>query len=95
MYVITDQEVAKATQELQTEAEEPTAEEKIRKVLEGFDPINNPMDRRMLFEVTGIRLYKDEFKDQDSSSSANSDDEQTEGSRQRLLDIDYAMMGAY
>ena len=64
-------------------------------MLEGFDPVNDPMDRRVLFEVTGIRLYKDEFKDHDSSSSANSDDEQNEGSRQRLLDIDYAMMGVY
>ena len=52
----------------------------------------DPTDRRVLFEVTGIRLYKDEFKDQDSASS---DDEGDQGSKQQLLDIDYAMMGTY
>ena len=64
-------------------------------VLTGFDPVSDQMDRRVLFEVTGIRLYKDEFKDQGSSSSAESDDEPDQGSQQQLLDIDYAMMGHY
>ena len=54
--------------------------------------MSNLTDRRLLFEVTGIRLYKDEFNDQDSSSSANSDEERDEGYKQQLLDIDYAMM---
>ena len=94
-YVIADHEVAKAQQEVQTEAEEPTAEERIAKVLEGFDPVNDPMDRLVLFEVTGARLYKDEFKDRNSTSSASSDDERDQGSNQQLLDIDYAMMGTY
>ena len=70
-------------------------EEKIEEVLEGFDPVNDHVDRRMLFEVTGIRLYKDEFNDRNSSSSTNSDDEQEHGSKQQLLDIEYAMMGTY
>ena len=79
-YVISDHEVSKAQQELQTETEDTTAEEKIEKFLEGFDPVNVPMDRLMLYLVTGIRLYMDEFNDQDSSSSANSDDERDQGS---------------
>ena len=32
------------------------------KVLEGFDPVNNVVDRRLLFEVTGMRLHSDEFR---------------------------------
>ena len=64
-------------------------------MLDGFDPANDPIDRRMLFEVTGIRLYKDEFNGQDSSSSASSGDEGEFGSRKQLLDIDYALMGTY
>ena len=64
-------------------------------MLSGFDPVSDQMDRRVLFEVTGIRLYKDEFKDQESSSSANSDDENDWGTKEQLLDIDYAMMGDY
>lgn len=64
-------------------------------MLSGFDPVSDQMDRRVLFEITGIRLYKDEFKDQEISSSANTDDENDYGSQQQLLDIDYAMMGHY
>ena len=94
-YVIADHELAKAQHGQQKEAEEPTMEKKIETVLEGFDPVNDSMDRRMLYDVTGIRLYKDEFNDRDSSSSANSGDEQDQGSRQQLLDIDYAMIGTY
>ena len=37
------------------------------KVLEGFDPLNNEIDRRMLFEVTGMRLRNNEFLDDSSS----------------------------
>ena len=53
------------------------------------------MDRRVLYEVTGIRLYKDEFKDHDISSSENSDEERDESHKEQLLDIDYAMMASY
>ena len=31
------------------------------KVLNGFDPVYDEQDRRMLFEVTGLRLNKEEF----------------------------------
>ena len=52
-------------------------------------------DRRLLYEVTGIRLYKDEFNDYDSSGSASSDEEREGGHNQQLLDIDYAIMAQY
>lgn len=61
------------------------------KVLEGFDPSQDAIDRRILFEVTGIRLYKDEFNESSSEDSdeGNSDISHTQ---EVLLDIDYAMM---
>ena len=91
-YVITDHDVAQALGGNQREAEEPTAEKKIETVLSGFDPGSDLTDRRLLYEVTGIRLYKEEFNDHDSSSSASSDEERDAGKNQQLLDIDYAMM---
>ena len=94
-YVITDHEVAKAQQVQNRTAEEPTTDKRIETVLKGFDPVNDSMDRRMLFEVTGIRLYKDEFNEDYSSSSTNSEGEQDQGSKQQLLEIDYAMIGTY
>jgi len=56
------------------------------KVLDGFDPINNEVDRRMLFEVTGMRLRNSEFQDDSSSDSAANDDDD------EVLLIDYAFM---
>ena len=64
-------------------------------MLSDFDPESDLTDRRLLFEVTGIRLYKDEFNDHDSSSSVSSDEERDQGHNQQLLDIDYAMMAQY
>ena len=40
-----------------------------QKILEGFDPENDKMDRRILFEVTGLTFLRDEFLDEDSSDS--------------------------
>ena len=40
-----------------------------QKIMEGFDPENDKMDRRILYEVTGLALIKDEFLDEDSSDS--------------------------
>ena len=94
-YVITDHDVSKALGGQQQEAEEPTAEKKMETVLNGFDPVSDLTDRRLLYEVTGIRLYKDEFNDYDSSGSASSDEEREGGHNQQLLDIDYAIMAQY
>ena len=45
--------------------------------MDGFDPGNDEWDRRMLFEVTGMRLFKEEFHDQDSSESLEDDENQS------------------
>ena len=58
----------------------------VAKLLEGFDPINNQQDRRILFEVTGMRLHNDEFQ------GDSSDDSELDETSQELLPIDYAFM---
>ena len=40
----------------------------LNELLSGFDPQNNILDRRVLFEVTGQSLTPDEFLDSDSSA---------------------------
>ena len=42
-------------------------------VIEGFDLLNNEQDRRILYEVLGLRIYRDEFKDDESSDSLGDD----------------------
>ena len=44
-------------------------EEEMAKVLTGFNLRNNKQDRRMLFEVTGMRIVRDEFLEECSSDS--------------------------
>ena len=38
-------------------------------MLKGFDPVRDALDRRLLYEVTGLELVEDEFKGEDSSDS--------------------------
>ena len=45
----------------------------LEQLLDGFDPVQNKADRRILFELTGLRLYDGEFKDCETSS--DDDDE--------------------
>ena len=42
-------------------------------VIEGFDLLNNEQDRRILYEVLGLRIYRDEFRDEESSDSLGED----------------------
>ena len=44
-------------------------ENRIAKVLDGFDPEKSEPDRRILYEVMGMRLDREEFRDEDSSDS--------------------------
>ena len=37
--------------------------------MNGFDPNKNEKDRRLLYEVAGIRLFQNEFIDDSSSDS--------------------------
>ena len=46
----------------------------ISKVLDGFDPHNNAQDRRILFEVTGMRTNLEEFREGESSDSDDPSD---------------------
>ena len=45
-------------------------------VLRDFDPAMNENDRRILFEVTGMRLDKDDFRDGESSNETDSDSDE-------------------
>ena len=42
-------------------------------MLDGFEPSTNQLDRRILYEVTGLELFEKEFKGEGSSSDSNSD----------------------
>lgn len=57
--------------------------------MEGFDPDNNEQDRRMLYEVTGMRLNRDEFLDEDSQDSCGDED------GEELLPSDFVFMDRY
>ena len=45
----------------------------IEQLVKDFDPESNETDRRIYYEVTGIKLDENDFKDEDSMNS--SDDE--------------------
>ena len=74
-FVISDQDILKPKKESSKRGQE-SKEEKARiidELLDGFEPLGdtslNELDRRLLFEVAGLELFKDEFKDDDSSDS--------------------------
>ena len=48
-------------------------ETRIAKVLDGFDPQNSESDRRIIYETLGMRLDRNEFRDDDSSDSQGED----------------------
>ena len=85
-YVISAKDVRRAVEK---EAKPKETDDAVTKVLSGFDLQNNQQDRRMLFEVTGMRIFRDEFVDADSSDSEG-DEEQEE-----LLPSDFAMMDRF
>ena len=85
-YVITDLDVVKdaiAAKKEQSKKEDQAVQAQI--LVEGFDVMKNEQDRRILYEVLGMRIYRDEFMDEDSSDSQGED-------REPLLPIDYAFM---
>ena len=49
---------------------------KFKKLYRGFDPENEQWDRRLLYEVTGVRMSEQEFRESDTS-----DDEKEEVER--------------
>ena len=59
-YVIRDSEVMRAAMEKEQGKRPPTNAEIIDKVVTGFDPEGDAEDRRILYEVTGMRLNRGE-----------------------------------
>lgn len=82
-YTISEKDIRRARgQQVEQADKSPDAS----KILDGFDPENSMQDRRMLFEITGMRLRTDEFQELDSSDSGG--DDQSE----ELLPSDFAFM---
>ena len=84
--MISDKDASRAVAK-QTKPKE--IDDAVTKILCGIDLENNEQDRRMLFEVTGMRIFRDEFVETDSSDSEG-DEEQGE-----LLPSDFAMMDRF
>ena len=42
----------------------------IESLMENFEPVDDPIDRRIFFEITGLRLQDDDYRDE----SPNEDD---------------------
>ena len=85
-YVIADADVQKAIPE-----EMWQKEQNIEGAMFGFDPHNDITDRRLLFDVAGIRLNDTEFRDGSSDEEVEGDDvdrggvEEKETEHNRLL----------
>ena len=59
-YVIADRDIMATQNEDPQEQKAPEDPAVLaQKILEGFDPENDKMDRRILYEVTGLALIKD------------------------------------
>ena len=65
----------------------------VQKILEGFDPENDKMDRRILYEVTGLALIKDEFLDDDSSDSDKELPLEDDGNDPQYYAFNYRQVG--
>jgi len=76
-FVITDEDIRKA--ERRAEKGQPAVEAwpkpdhkfLAHELINGFDPENEKKDRRTLYEITGLRLYLEEFQEDDSSDSGD------------------------
>ena len=66
--------------------EKETLKARVASILDEFDPVSNAQDRRILYEVTGMRLDKDEFRNEESSGSEDGDEQE------ELLPSDFLFM---
>ncbi len=75
-YVITDRDVkiAYQTEKASKSAKSPDKKDIIELLLDGFDPEKSRIDRHILYEVTGLRMIDDEFRDDDSSEDLTPED---------------------
>ena len=87
--MISDKDARCAAAENKAKSKKRT-DDVVSKVLGGFDLGNNAEDRRMLFEVTGMRISRDEFLEVDSSDDLESDEGHDE-----LLPSDFVMMDRF
>ena len=84
-YVITDRDLNRAKNADSDKKEGLAQVVADEELLDGFDPSRIETDRRILYEVTGMRLNRDEFRAEGSSSSGEDDLDEP-------LPFDYAFM---
>ena len=72
--MITDKDLLRSNQTIAEARAEKATENvtQIDRMLQPFDPEQDVNDRRILYEVTSMRLYRDEFLEE---ASFNSDEE--------------------
>ena len=70
-YIISEKDVAKDGESENGSNSVIDREALTSELLDGFDAKNNEWDRRILFEVTGIRVYPDEFRNGWSSDESD------------------------
>ena len=69
-YIITENDIEKVKKRKNFKVQKNLYVDPYRefqKLWDGFDPFEDKWDRRMLYEVTGIRLDKNEFRESDTS----------------------------
>ena len=67
-YVIKDADIERLAQSRKkSQVYQESLPLQFKKICSSFDPEDNKWDRRLLYEVTGIRLYDNEFRESDSS----------------------------
>ena len=81
-FVISDQDIIRSREAYQR-CTPRTIERRVfpvAKMLDGFEPVEDALDRRLFYEVSGLKLNQDEFKSEDSYDE--SDDTQEQPNRQ-------------
>ncbi len=75
-YVVTDRDIKVADLKKKKKKTRDLAKkvDSSELLVDGFDPEHSQTDRRILYEVTGLRLIDDEFMDEDSSDAEPSFD---------------------
>ena len=71
-FVISDKDLARE-ERAKDDTIDPDPAAVTARLHEGFDPESSEKDRLILYEVTGLRLFLNEFLDEDSSDSDKGD----------------------
>ena len=67
-----DLKLAKAKNEDDWKEEDWT--ERAQDIIDGFDALENEQDRRILYEVLGMRIFEEEFRDETENYSSYVED---------------------